>query len=343
MSKRILAGFAVIALLAIVGCGGGAAPTPIIIEKEVIKEVIKEVVVEKEWPRRPIEFVILAGTGGGADRYARFITGINLKKKYIDQAILPVNRTGGAGAVAMDYVFKQKGNGHVVMITLNSFITTPLRQDLPFDFRDFTPIALLALDNFPLWVHKDSPWKTWEDFITEAKERSILVGGTGAKQEDEIVFRSIEQLTGAKPFKYVPYKGGGAVAKSLVAKDSEATVNQVSEAGPFYPEEVRPLIVFQDERLKVEGLENVPTAKELGIDFSYNMMRGIFAPPDISEEARKGLVELFTKINEDPEWKEFSSKAGLDNVFLTGDELTSFLEEYEVLHKEIMKEAGWIE
>jgi putative tricarboxylic transport membrane protein len=208
---------------------------------------------EAAWPNKPVEFVIPAGVGGGADQYARFLIGLNVKNKYIPQPILPVNLDGGAGAVAMQSVLKQKGNNYEMMITLNAFITTPLFQNLPFTFRDFTPIALLALDNFPLWVHKDSPYKTLNDFLAAAREKSLSVCGTGSKQEDEIVFRAIEKLGKTKPFKYVPFKGGGEVAQNLVGRHCEATVNQLSEAGSFYPEYLRPLVVFQDKRLEIPG------------------------------------------------------------------------------------------
>jgi len=299
-------------------------------------------VADAAWPTRPVEFTISAGAGGGADKYARFLIGLNVKGHYIPEAIIPVNKPGGAGAVAMQSVLSQKGNGYQMLITLNSFITTPLFQHLPFSFRDFTPIALLALDNFPLWVPKDSPFKTAADFIAEAKKRSLQVGGTGSKQEDEIVFRAIEKIKDTKPFKYVPFKGGGAVAKALVGKHIEASVNQVSEAGGFYPEFVRPLCVFQDERLDVPGYEDVPTGKEVGIDFSYNMMRAIFAPPGISDEARDGLVGLMRKISEDPDWKAFAEKTGLKRDFMTGDDLMQFCEKYEKLHIGIMKAQGWL-
>lgn len=298
--------------------------------------------IAQAWPTRPIEFVISAGVGGGADKYARFLTGINVKQKYVDEAILPVNKPGGAGAVAMNYVLSQRGNGHMMLITLNSFLTTPLFQNLPFTFRNFTPIALLALDNFPLWVNNNSKWKTIQEFIAEAKTRSILVGGTGSKQEDEIVFRAIEKIAGTKPFKYVPFKGGGAVAKALVGGHIEASVNQVSEAGGFFPEFVRPLVVFQDDRLDVKGLENVPTGKESGIDFSYNMMRAIFAPPGISKDANKGLVGLFRDISKDAEWLKFAKDKGLKATFITGDDLMEFATNFEAVHKEIMKKQGWI-
>jgi len=295
-----------------------------------------------EWPTRPIEFTIPAGTGGGADQYARFLIGLNVKGKYIPQPIIPVNKDGGAGAVAMQSVLGQKGNGYQMMITLNAFITTPLFQSLPFNYKDFTPICLLALDNFPLWVNNKSPWKTAADFIEAAKKESLQVGGTGSKQEDEIVFRAIEKIAGTKPFKYVPFKGGGDVAQALVGGHVVATVNQVSEAGGFYPEYVRPLCVFQDQRLAIPGYEDVPTGKEAGIDFSYNMMRAIFAPPGISDEARDGMVGLFRKISQDPEWLAFAKKTGLKATFITGDELVKFCDDYNKKHIEIMKSQGWL-
>jgi len=294
------------------------------------------------WPDKPVEFTISAGVGGGADKYARFLIGLNVKNNYISQPIIPVNKPGGAGAVAMQSVLSQKGNGYQMLITLNSFITTPLFQNLPFTFRDFTPIALLALDNFPLWVKKDSPYKTLGDFLAAAKKESLIVGGTGSKQEDEIVFRAIEKIGGTKPFKYVPFKGGGDVAKALVGGHVEATVNQVSEAGGFYPDYLRPLCVFQDKRLDIPGYENVPTGKEAGLDFSYNMMRAIFAPPGISKEAQDGMIGLFRKISDDKDWVAFAKKTGLQRDFLTGDALTKFCEDYEKKHIAIMKAQGWI-
>lgn len=299
-------------------------------------------VAEAKWPTRPVEWTISAGAGGGADKYARFLIGINVKNKYIPEAIIPVNKPGGAGAVAMQAVLGQKGNGYQMLITLNSFITTPLFQNLPFTFRDFTPIALLAVDNFPLWVPKDSPFKTAMDFVNEGKKRSLQVGGTGSKQEDEIVFRAVQSMMGMKPLKYVPFKGGGSVAKALVGKHIEASVNQVSEAGGFYPEFVRPLCVFQDDRLDIDGYRDVPTGKEAGIDFSYNMMRAIFAPPGISDEARDGLVGLFRKISQDKDWLDFAAKTGLKTQFITDGALMKFCEDYEAKHIQIMKAQGWI-
>jgi len=290
----------------------------------------------------PIKFVVPAAQKGGADKLTRFWIGLNVKEQYTDRKIKPVNKPGGAGGIAMQYVLKQRGDDNVVLAISNFFVTTPLFQSLPFSYRNFTPIALLANDNFVIWVPVDSPWMTVQDFLDEAKRRSIQVGGTGSKQEDEIIFRGIEQATDIKPFKYVPFKGGGSVAKALVGKHIEASVNQVSEAGGFYPDFVRPLCILQDDRLDVDGYRDIRTCKEDGIPVSYQYIRGVFAPPDISEEARVELVELFRDISDDSEWHKFTEKVGMRTMFLTGDELTKFLEDFEEVNRRILSEQGWI-
>src|SRR5919202_2946825 len=166
-------------------------------------------------PSRPIEFVISTAPGGGSDIYARFIQSVIEKQKLSPQPVLPVNKPGGAGAVAFQYVFEKKGDMHYIMITLNSFFTTLIVQKLPYQATDFTPIANLALDPFFLWVNQESPWKTAQDFIKAAKESELTVSGTGSKQEDEILFLRIKEVAGTKPFKSVPQRGGGGVAAAL--------------------------------------------------------------------------------------------------------------------------------
>lgn len=294
-----------------------------------------------EPPTRPVEFVISTNPGGGSDIYARFIIGVIEKYGLSPQPFLPVNKEGGAGAVAMQYVASKRGDPHEVMITLNSFITTPMLQKLPFQADSFTPIALLALDSFFLWVPADSPFKSLNDFINEAKQREITVAGTGSKQEDEILFKLIEQKAGTKPFKYVPFRGGGDVATALAGKQVEATVNNPSEAMPFYPDKVRPLAAFLDERSP--SFKDLPTAKEQGLDISYANMRAIVAAPGITKEQQQWLVGLMRAVYDSPDWQDFLQKNALDPKFLGADEFARFLADYEKLHRDLMTAAGWLQ
>ncbi len=294
-----------------------------------------------EPPAQPMEFVISTSPGGGSDIYARFMIGIIQKYNLSPQPVLPINKDGGAGAVAMQYLDGKKGQPGEFMITLNSYLTTPMLQKLPFKSDSFTGVALMGLDSFFLWVPADSPFKTFNDFLTAARNESLTVGGTGSKQEDEILFKSIEMRAQTKPFKYVPFSGGGAVATALAGGQVQATVNNPSEALPFYPDKARPLAAFLDERSP--AFKDLPTAKELGLNLTYFNMRGIVAAPGISAGHREWLTGLMREVYVSPDWQEFLQKNALDAQFLSGADFEKFLVDFEKLNRDVMTEAGWLQ
>lgn len=296
-----------------------------------------------KYPERSIEFVIMAGTGGGADRYARFMSALVDKNKLSPQSLVPVNKPGGAGAVAMDYLNGKKGDPYFIMITLTSYVTTPLVQKLPFNYKTFSNIALVGTDIFMLWVPADSPFKTAKDFLDEAKKREITVAGTGSKQEDEILFRLMEKEFGLKSFKYVPFPGGGEVAAALVGKQVEATVNNPSEQLSFFKDKrSTPLAVFLKNRVQQPLWKDVPTIKEAaGKELEYLFPRVIVAPADIPPSAKKWLVDLMKKTSDTEEFQKFLVDNALVPKFLSGIEVDKFMDDYSKLHGDLMKSLGW--
>src|SRR5512139_2408975 len=181
-------------------------------------------------PTKPVEFNVPAGTGGGADIMARFISPLFQKNKITDQPFIVVNRSGGAGAEGFLHVKGKAGDENTVIITLDNLFTTPLATGVPFNWKDLTPIARLALDYFVLWVNADSPYKNAKEYFDAVKKEpgKFLMGGTGTAQEDQIITIMIEQAFGVK-FTYVPFKGGGDVAVELVGNHTQSTVNNPSE------------------------------------------------------------------------------------------------------------------
>src|SRR5919204_5380448 len=260
-------------------------------------------------PTRPIEFVISTAPGGGSDLYARFMQGVIEKQKLSPQPVQPVNKEGASGAVAFTYVFEKKGDMHYVMITLNSFFTTIITQKLPYKATDFTPIANLALDPFFLWVNEDSPWKTAQDFIDAAKKDSLVVAGTGSKQEDEALFRRIEDTMKTKPFTYVPQTSGATVAAALAGHQGNvvATVNNPSEGLALYsasPKQFRPPCAFTPDNPKSGTYSGLATCKSQGINIDdYYIMRAIMAPPGLSAGQQAFWVDVFKKVFESDDWK----------------------------------------
>src|SRR5919201_3714223 len=231
MLTRRAAAILATALISLAACGGAATPSA---TTSACGSASASAAAQQ--PTRPVEFVISTAPGGGSDIYARFMQGVIEKNKLSPQPVNPVNKEGGSGAVAFQYVFEKKGDMHYVMITLNSFFTTIITQKLPYKATDFTPIANLALDPFFLWVNSDSPWKTAQDFIDAATKDSLTVAGTGAKQEDEALFRRIEDTMKTKPFTYISQTSGATVAAAVAGHQGGvvATVNNPSEGLALY-------------------------------------------------------------------------------------------------------------
>src|SRR5687768_6662888 len=157
-------------------------------------------------PAKPVEFVIPAGTGGGADQMARLLQGIVIKYKLMKEPLIVVNKSGGAGAEGFLAVKEAKGDPHKIIISLSNLFTTPMATGVPFNWKDMTPVAMLALDQFVLWVNADSPYKNAKEYLAAVKGANPpkLMGGTGSKQEDQIITVAIEKSAGVK-FNYVPF------------------------------------------------------------------------------------------------------------------------------------------
>ena len=294
-------------------------------------------------PTKPIEFVIPAGTGGGADQMARLIAGLAEKHKLTPRPIIAVNKSGGAGAEGFLHVKSKKGDAHTIVITLSNLFTTPLHTGIPFSWKDLTPVARVALDQFILWVNAETPYKTAREYLAAVKDKNgtMKMGGTGSAQEDQIITILLEQAQGVK-FTYVPFKGGGEVCVNLVGKHVDSTVNNPIECVSHWKAgRVRPLAVFDSARIPVTEWKDIPTIKEaLGADITYLMLRGIFGPPDMPKEAVAWYQDLLRKVAETPEFKDYMQQGALKSAWLVGPEFNSWLEREEQAHRDLMTKGG---
>ncbi len=303
-------------------------------------------------PSKPIEFVVPAGTGGGADQMARFIQGVAAKNNLTKQPIVVVNKSGGAGAEGFLDVKNDKGNPHKIIITLSNLFTTPLATGVPFNWRDLTPVQMLALDQFVLWVNEESPYKTAKAYFEAIKAgtpNQFKMGGTGSKQEDQIITVMLEKAAGKK-MTYIPFKGGGDVAVQLVGKHIDSTVNNPIEAESHWRAgKLRALCVMDKDKLPykekvtaTQSWNDLPTCASAGIPVEYVMLRGIFMPPGVTPEQTKYYLDLFAKMRATPEWKEFLAKGAFTDTALTGQAFFDWLGKNEQMHRTLMKEAGFL-
>ena len=299
-----------------------------------------------------MEFVVPAGTGGGADQMARLIQGIVIKHKLMKEPMIVVNKSAGAGAEGFLEIKGAKGDPHKIVVTLSNLFTTPMATGVPFNWKDMTPVAMMALDQFVLWVNAETPYKTGKEYLAAVKAAGPLkmkMGGTGSKQEDQILTVGLEKATGTK-FIYVPFKGGGEVAVQLVGKHIDSTVNNPIEAvAQWRAGQLRPLCVFDDVRMPykakvtaTQSWNDIPTCKESGVPTDYVMLRGIFMPPGVTADQTAFYVDMLKKVRETPEWKDYIEKGAFNQTSMAGADFSKWLTEAEKTHRTLMTEAGFL-
>ncbi len=292
-------------------------------------------------PTKPVDFVIMAGQGGGADKMARLMQSIVEANDMAGRPLVPTNKAGGSGAEALVAMKNAADPDHTIMVTLNSFFTTPLRQPgLEVDIMTFEPIGRMAEDTFILWVHKDTGINTFDEFLAEAKARGSdwVMGGTGSAQEDEIITNFLNDTYGLE-MKYIPYKGGGAVAKDLAGQQITSSVNNPSEALGFYESgDVVPLVAFTSERLPM--FPDLPTLTERGDNFAYYMQRAVVGAPGMSADAVAYYTDLFQRVYDSPEWQKYKSDKSMIGEYLTGDGLKDYWSTQRSRHETILRASG---
>jgi putative tricarboxylic transport membrane protein len=302
-------------------------------------------------PTRNVEFIVPAGIGGGAGQMAQLIQGIIQKHKLMPTSMVVISKKGGSGAEGFLYVKSHKQDPHKIIITLSNLFTTPLATGSPFSWKDYTPIAMMALDEFVLWVNSKTPYQTPSAYIDAVKKATgkKKMGGTGSKQEDQIITAAVQQKTGAK-FTYVPYKGGGTVATQLVGGHIDSSVNNPIEAVAHWRAgNLRALCVFDSKPMPyktkmtpTQSWNDVPTCKSKGVDVEYLMLRGIMTTSGVSKDVVAYYVDLMKKVRETPEWKDFMAKGAFNQSFMTGDEFNSWLMNAAAQHQDLMKKSGFL-
>jgi len=302
-------------------------------------------------PTKPVEIVVAAGAGGASDQMARMMQSAVQKNNLMKQPMVVSLKGGASGAEALMYMKSSATDPNKVLIAYSLIYMLPLSAKIPFNWRELTPVSVIALDQFVLWTNTGLPYKSVKEFTDAAKTANPVfkMGGTGSKREYHVLTVFLEKKTGAK-FAYLPYKSGGEAATQLVGNHTQSNVNNPSENLEVWRAgQVRPLCVFDKERIqyksKVAGemsWNDIPTCKEQGVDVEYLMLRAMFLPGKVTADQTAFYVDLFKKVSQTAEYKDYMEKQALKPIFLTGKDMLKFLEEDDKLNKGLMTEAGFV-
>jgi len=281
-----------------------------------------------KYPSRTVEVVVPYAPGGGTDNLMRMITGIIDENKWSPMPLNVVNRAGGSGAIGFNYLINKKGDPHVIAGATPMIVSGKIEGRLPGNHRDaMTILMIVAIDELMLSVRSESPYKTIEDFVKDARAKpgQLTVGGTATNTEDHIFTYLFENAAKIK-VKYVPFNSGGEVTAALMGGHIDAAVENPNEiVAQIEAKKARNLAVAARQRLK--DAPDVPTFAEKGFEFYWEQMRGVVGPANMDPAAVKWWQDTLKKVVATPKWQnDYIKRNLLTPTDWTGEQALKYLD-----------------
>jgi putative tricarboxylic transport membrane protein len=246
---------------------------------------------QEKFPSKPIEVVTHSGVGGGTDITARMMM-VHAPGVFKTEFVV-VNRTGGSGAAALDYLLERK-DGHAIALITQTHLLTILRSKGKYKYEDLVPLARATDDPQIMMVGKNSPLKTVQDFVTAGRAKPLKYGTTHVGSVDHISCVAVARTAKLQPPTIVPFRGGGDIVINLVGNNIDcALVNYAEAESQIKSGDIRPLVVFAENRMKT--LPNVPTGNESGIPGVHSTVRGFVTTRGVPADRVKALEDGLVK------------------------------------------------
>jgi tripartite-type tricarboxylate transporter receptor subunit TctC len=280
------------------------------------------------FPTKPITLVVPFPPGGGTDTVGRPLASV--AHNHLGQPMVVINKGGGAGAVGAQFVANAKPDGYTVLHGLNSLTELPQVDELlgrtpAFRKDQFVPIGQVAVTPFAIMVNVESRWKTFKDFVEEARQKpeEFQYASAGVYSTTHIMWEMILKATGLR-VRHMPTTGGGPIMVAVLGKHVDIShCVMPAVCGPqLEAKKIRLLAVTSDKRLP--NYPDVPTLKELGYDVTHSIWHTLMVPaatpPEVVAKLRQGLKGMV----EDDAFKALMGKLGERIQYMSGEEFEKF-------------------
>ncbi|BHH86163.1 Bug family tripartite tricarboxylate transporter substrate binding protein [Desulforhopalus sp. 52FAK] len=250
---------------------------------------------QAEYPKKPINVIVPWGAGGDSDLTSRVWA--DAMEKELGTPVVVINKTGGGGVIGTTFVANAKKDGYTLINAgLSNVLVTPNFSKTPYDFDSFVPIVKFTAVPLGILVATDSPYKTFDDFIAAAKEKSVTQGSWGAASSGTILANIIADQAGYKP-RFVHANTTAESMVSVIGGHIDSAVSFPPAFGPHIKSGRARALVMNS---KMDAYPGVPTFADYGIKGSFEGWSGIFAPKGVPEEVVTTLVEASKKVMKDP-------------------------------------------
>jgi len=276
--------------------------------------------------------------GGESDLSARHQQ-VVLKKKCPAVDTIIQYKAGAGGALMWSQMNQLAPDGlNVVGVNLPHIVFQPIEGLVQYKTADVTPVFWFHFTPDALVVPENSPYKTFADFLAAAKKDpgKMSLGGSGLNSANHASHERLNAAFGIKST-YIPYKGTGDMALAVVGSQIDGAVTYTAFA-INNKGKTRALAVAMEKRHPL--LPDVPTFRELGVDWVDGAYRGIGVPKSTPPEARKKLSDMWAMLNNDPEMKELAAKSGFELVNVGVEQMDSFMKDKTRLYTEGAQRLG---
>jgi putative tricarboxylic transport membrane protein len=296
-------------------------------------------------PQHAIEIIVGSTSGSSPDTLARAIARIWQEKKLVEQQANVVNRVGGGNTIAWNFLSKQAGNGHFLMVSNINLSSGYLTGTTKWSFRDFTSIGMLFHEYVALSVLVDSPIKDGRDLLARLKKDpaaaslgiSTVAGGANHLSAG-LVFRS--QGIDVKKVRTVVFDSAGKNMTALLGGHIDVASTSITAAlRQMQAGKTRVLGISGGRRLGGD-LAAVPTWKEQGADVEFSNYRGFIAAPGVSAAQIAYWEGVLATLDKDESWREYISKNQLDQRFMNGQDARKYMENLEGPIKAVLGDLG---
>jgi tripartite-type tricarboxylate transporter receptor subunit TctC len=294
---------------------------------------------QSTYPDKPVRYIIPFAPGGESDIGAR-LQGLIYKRKF-GQDLIVESKPGAGGALAWSQTNTFPGDGYTLMSTnLPHLVLQPMEGTVQYKTEDIHNVYFYHYTPDAIVVRSESPYKTYKELVAAAKAKPgvISVAGSGTNSANHVATERWNAAAGITT-NYVPYKGTGDLVASLLGGHVDMAMSYVTLA-ISQKGKTRMLAIATEKRHP--QFPDVPTFRELGIDWVDGAYRGIALPKSASPEMRKKVSDMFSEINRDPEFRQRMADGGFELTDITYDKIPAFMAERTKVYTEVAKRMGLV-
>ena len=291
--------------------------------------------VAADYPSRTITILVPFGAGGAADMHSRTLQPVLQEKLGVNVVVKNVG--GGAGTIGSAQAASSKPDGYTLLYSpVAPICVQPHLRNIPYSYDSFESIARVTNPPVVLMAGSKFPFKDVKSFVADAKSnpRKYKYGSCGAGSIPHIAMAAFCNTTGIK-MKHLPFRHGGEMMKALLSNQVDISV-ELPHLSTRYGLEV--MGVFDDKRYP--RFPDVPTMKELGIDFSYTLWMGFFAPKGTPADRVETFRAAVAAALKNEGVLDRMEKQHVDLAYLPGQQFADFVKECYVKNEDILKATG---